>query len=170
MRILMILRAGPVARPSRPLGLNHVVEAYYILQDAGTEVVIASSPNGAPRIRAARNGSARATSSIQRFLNDRNARDAFSDTLKLEQIYSEDFDGAICINALEEPAESADAEAVLSLLKALLAAGKPVAIVPNEPEFVSLGSFKGLLIIGNGVRAPSLAAKAILGALNQHPG
>lgn len=154
MRILMIFTVGPVARPSPPLSLDQVVEAYYHPQDAGAEVVIASSPSGAPPIRVARDCSTQATSSILRFQSDRSARDAFSDTLKFEQIYAEDLDGAICINVLEEPAQSADAEAVLSLLKALLAAGKPEAIVSSEPEFAPLELSEGLLITGNSVRRP----------------
>ena len=107
----------------------------------------------------------RAASPIQGFQSDRSARDAIGDTLKLEQIYPEEFDAAICIGILEGSSHFADTEVVHSLLKALLAAGKPVAIVPTELEFAPRGSFEGLLITGAEIRAPSLAAKAILAAL-----
>jgi hypothetical protein len=73
----------------------------------------------------------------------------------------------ICIGALEDPAHLADVEAARSLLGTLLAAGKPVAIVPSELEFALPGPFEGLLIAGEALRAPFLAAKAIIAVLNQ---
>ncbi len=165
MRILMILTAGSGERSSRSLSLDQVIEAYCLLQDSGTEVVIASSQGGNPLIRGKRERSRQAASPTQRFQSDRSARDAIGDTLKLEQIYPEEFDAAICIGILECPSHFTDTEAAHWLLKALLAAGKPVAIVPSELEFAPRGSFEGLLITGAELRAPSLAAKAILAAL-----
>jgi hypothetical protein len=167
MRILMILTGGSEGPSSRSLSLDQVIEAYYLLRDSGTEVVIASSQGENPPIRGGRERSTQAPASIQRFQSDRSARDAISDTLKIEQIYPEDFDGAICIGVLEAPADTADTEVVFALLKTLLAAGKPVAIVPSEVEFAPQGSFEGLLITGDKIRAPSLAAKAILAALSR---
>jgi hypothetical protein len=165
MRILMILTAGSGERASRSLSFDQVIEAYCLLQNSGMEVVIASSQGGNPLFRGARKRSKQTTAPNQSFQSERSARDAISDTLKLEQIYTEEFDAAICIGVLEHPAHIADAEAAHSLLMALLAAGKPVAIVPGELEFAPRGSFEGLLITGAEIRAPSLAAKAILAAL-----
>ncbi len=165
MRILMILTAGSGERASRSLSFEQVIEAYCFLRDSGLEVVMASSQGGNPPIRGARKRSKQTTVPNQSFQSDRSARDAISDTLKLEQIYTEEFDAAICIGVLEHPAHIADAEAAHSLLKALLAAGKPVAIVPAELKFAPRGSFEGLLISGAEIRAPSIAAKAILAAL-----
>ena len=147
--------------------LDQVVEAYCLLHDCGAEVVIASSQGGNPPIQGARERSTQAAFSNQRLQSDRSARDALSDTLRLEQIYPGEFNGVICIGALEHPAHRADKEAVQVLLRALLAAGKPVAIVSSEFEFAPQGSFEGLLIAGAEISAPSLAAKAILAALER---
>jgi putative intracellular protease/amidase len=170
MRILMILTAGSGGRPSRSPSIDHVIEAYHLLQDSGTEVVIASSQGGNPPIRGGRERSTQAASSNQRLQSDRSARDAISDTLKLEQIHPEEFDGVICIGVLEGPAHSADTEAGRSLLKTFLAAGKPVAIVPSALELAPRALFEGLLVTGDEIRAPSLAAQAILAALNHRKG
>jgi hypothetical protein len=168
MRILIILTAASERPSSRSLSLDQIVEAYYALQDSGTEVVIASSQGQNPAIPAGRERlTQQAASVVQRFQSDRSARDAISDTLKIEQVYPEDFDGAICIGVLEESARTADTEVVSPLLKELLRAGKPVAIVPNEVGLAPPGSFESLLIAGDKIRAPSLAAKTILAALNQ---
>jgi hypothetical protein len=165
MRILMILAAESRESSRRSLSLDQVIEAHCLLQDSGAEVVIASSQGGDPPIRGKRERSRQLTLPTQRFQGDRSARDAISDTLKLEQIYPEEFDAVICMGVLELAAPSADTETTHSLLDALIAAGKPVAIVPSELEFVPRGSFEDLLIAGSEIRAPSLAAKAILAAL-----
>ncbi len=165
MRILMTLTAGLGDRPNRPLGLDHVVEPYYLLQDAGAEVVVVSILGGDPRFRGARTQSAHAIAALQRFHDDRRARDAISDTLMFAQIHPEDFDGGICIGALEEQAASDDAAAALNLVTALLAAGKPVAVVPSD-LLAPQGPLEGLLIIGDQARSPPLAAKALLAALD----
>jgi hypothetical protein len=166
MRILMLLAAGAQNRPSRPLGLDQVVEPYYVLHDAGAEVVIVSVLGGDPPFRGARKGSARAFAALRRFYDDRRARDAISDTLKFAQVYPEDFDAGICIGALEETADCADAAVARDLVTALLAAGKPVAIVPSDLLLAPLEPLEGLLIVGDQARSPPRAAKALLAALD----
>jgi putative intracellular protease/amidase len=162
----MMLRAGDGDRPSRPLGLDQVVEPYYLLHDAGAEVVVVSVLGGDPPFRGSRKRSARAIAVLQRFYDDRRARDAISDTLKVAEIYPEDFDGGICIGALEEQAASDDSAAALNLVTALLAAGKPVAVVPSNLLLAPQRPLEGLLIIGDQARSPRLAAKALLAALD----
>jgi hypothetical protein len=166
MRILMMLTAGPGNRPRRPLGLAQVVEPYYLVHDAGAEVVVASALGGDPPFRGAPRRSAHAIAVLQRFHDDRRARDAISDTLKFAQIYPEDFGGGICIGALEDRAASGDVAAVLNLVTALLAAGKPVAIVPSGLPLAPRGPLDGLLITGDQARSPPLAARALLAALD----
>jgi hypothetical protein len=170
MRILMILTAGSGARQIRSPSIDHVVEAYRLLQDSGTEVVIASSQGGSPPIRRGRERSTHSASSNQHLQSDRSARDAISDTLALEQIYPDEFDGVISMAVLEEPAQSAATEAARSLLDAFLTAGKPIGIVPSALEFAPGAVFEGLLVTGDEIRAPSLAATAILAALNHREG
>jgi hypothetical protein len=170
MRILMILTDGSHGRPGLSLSLDQVVEAYYLLHDSGTEVVVASSRGEYPFIRDVRDHSAQIASMFRRFESDWSARAAISDSLKIEQIYAEDFDGAICIGGLQEPHNTADTEVVLSLIEALLAAGKPVAIDPSEIRLAPEKSLRGLLITGDSVRAPFIAAQSILAILKQPVG
>jgi putative intracellular protease/amidase len=165
MRILMLLTAGRGDRPDRPLDLDQIVEPYYILQDAGAEVVVVSIMGGDPPIHGARKRSARTIAALERFNGDRRARDAISDTLKFAQVFPEDFDGGIWIGALERQAASDDAAAAFSLVAALLAAGKPAAVVPSD-LLAAQGPLEGLLIIGDQARSPPLAAKALLAALD----
>ncbi|HEY2049759.1 MAG TPA: hypothetical protein VGH03_10480 [Caulobacteraceae bacterium] len=165
MRILVMLTAGAQNRRRQPLGLDQVVEPYYVLHDAGAEVVVASVQGGYPPFHGARKRSACALAALQRFHDDRRTRDAISDTLKFAQIYQEDFDGGICIGALDEEMVLADARTALDLIAALLAAGKPVAVVPGDLLPAAWGPLEGLLIIGDRACSPPRAAKALLAAL-----
>jgi len=166
MRILLMLMAGRRHRRSRSIGLDQVVEPYYVLRDAGAEVVVGSSLGGDPPFRGQHRRSARAVAVLERFRGDRQARDAISDTLAFAQIFPEDFDGGVCVGALEEQAGGDDAAACLHLITALLASGKPAAIVPSNllgPQ----APLEGLLITGDQARSPRLAAKALLAALDR---
>jgi len=166
MRILMMLTGAPRDRPNRRLGLYQIVEPYYLLRDAGAEVVVASVSGGDPPFRGAAKRSARAIAVLQRFHDDRRARDAISDTLMFAQIYPEDFDAGICIGALEDILDSTNASAAHNMITALLAAGKAVAVVPSNLYRSPGEPLEGLLIIGDQARSPPLAAKALLAALD----
>lgn len=83
----MMLTAGRRSRSSRSLGLDQIIEPYYVLQDAGTEVVVVSLLGGDPPFRGSRIRSARAIAALERFRGDRRARDAISDTLTFAQIF-----------------------------------------------------------------------------------
>ena len=167
MRILMILTGEPHERPDPSLSLDQIVEAYYLLEDSGAEVVIATSQGEHAPFHDGRHRSMEDASPLLRFQSDRRARDALSDPLKVEQIFPEDFDGAICVGAVELAARGDDAVPVHSLLKALLENDKPVAAVPGKVAVARDTPLDGMLIAGRKLRAPALAAKAILAALAQ---
>lgn len=164
MRILMMLASEPGDRPNRNLGLDQVVEPFYLLQDAGAEVVVVSVQGGDPLLRSARKPSARAIAVLERFRDDRRARDVISDTLRFAQIYPEDFDAGICIGALEGTVE-ATAAAACTLVVALLDAGKTVAVVPSDLCHWPQKPLEGLLIVGDQTYSPHIAAKALLATL-----
>jgi len=161
----MMLTEGRGRRSSRLLGLGQVIEPYYVLQDAGTEVVVVSLLGGDPPFRGSRIRSARAIAALERFRGDRQARDAISDTLTFAQIFPEDFDGGVCIGALERQDRGDDAAAALRLVTALLASGKPAAVVPSD-LFEPHAPREGVLIAGDQARSPRVAAKALLAALD----
>jgi len=162
----MMLMEGRGNSLSRALGLEHVVEPYYLLHDAGAEVVVVSALGGHPPLPDVRKRSARAIAVLERFRDDHRARDALSDTLKFTQICPGDFDGGICIGALEGQTAADDTTAAQNLIAALLAAGKPVAVVPGDLLSTPQGPLEGLLIIGDQVRSPTRAAKALLAVLD----
>lgn len=159
MRILFILvpdEAGHEAAPK--LLFERFLEPYYLFVDAGVEVVLASPDGGDPLMRAEDGGRRAGSASAHRFDADRDSRDALADTLPFDRIYAHDFDGAFCIGGGND-------RRPLDLLNHILAAGKPVATLPQWTSQASPVPGEGLLLIGEGRAAPVLAAAALLGAL-----
>lgn len=169
MRILMMLipecdAAGSENDPA--VRLDRTAGPYYAFQDAGFEVVLASPVGGSPRLESAGDDDA-STGILQRFRQDGKANDAFSDTLRLDQVYVDDFDAAFCVGApgsIWRPEHKSSAGALLSRL---LEAGKPVAIMPSDIELAPKGAGEGLLIVADGAHTPVPAARALMGAIRQ---
>jgi hypothetical protein len=166
MRILLMLTAGRGSRTRRSLGLDQVVEAFYLLQDAGVEVVVVSIRGGYPPFRGSRSRSARSIAALGRFRGDHRARETISDTLTFAQIFPEDFNGGVCVGALEAQPGNDDEEYAVNLIAALLAEDKPTAVVPGD-LFERQVPPTSLLIAGDQTRSPLLAARALLAALGR---
>ena len=165
MRILLMLTSGLPGHPNHAIGLDQVVAPYHLLHNAGADLVVASSLGGDPPIRGARKRSARSFQAVRRLQDDHRARDAIADTLKFGQVYPEDFDGGLCLGALEGHSENDDALFAVRLITALLVAGKPMAVVPSN-IYAAQAPLDGLLITGDQARSPLVAAKALLAALD----
>jgi putative intracellular protease/amidase len=149
MRILMILLPGNGDGP--PLGAAQVIEPFFLLRDSGAEVVIASPDGGAPI--AIKDGDA-GSPAAQRLEADLRAREDLTETLRVEDIFPEDFHAAICIGATDRGDQGTGGPAS-ALIAQLLTAGAPVAIV-------SPGHGTATVIAGP---ASNQAARALLGAL-----
>ena len=149
MRILMIIAACD--RTGSLPTIGQVVEPYYQFRDCGAEVVLASPEGGAP---VATSASLNVSGPSLRFRSDHHAREAFADTLCLEQVFAEDFDAAYYIGPAQKIQPGSD-DLVSKIVQRLLALGKPVALV-------SAHFGKGLMIQG---ASPRSAALALVGTL-----
>ena len=171
MRILMILipESDTAANKGNPaVRLERAAGPYYVFRDADVEVVLASPGGGSPLMEFA-DGSATSSELMRRFGQDRIAADEFSDTIGLEQVYTEDFDAAFCIGlpgSIWQPEHKNTAGA---LIARLLDAGKPVAVMPSGVDLAPRGTGDGLLIIGDSSKSPIAVAHALLGAIGRSP-
>jgi hypothetical protein len=171
MRILMILipDSGPATSKTDPaVRLERAAGPYYVFRDADIEVVLASPDGGSPLMEFTSGGGA-STEIMQRFRQDRTAIDEFSDTISLDQVYTDDFDGAFCVGlpgSIWRPEHESSAGALISRL---LDAGKPVAVMPSGVDLDPKGAGEGLLIVGDGSQSPIPAAEALMGAIGRSP-
>src|ERR1700733_11315180 len=133
MRILMILipeNNASNAKSDPAVRLERAAGPYYVFRDADVEVVLASPDGGSPLLEFAGDSNA-STELIRRFRQDRIAIDEFTDTISLDQVYTDDFDAAFCVGlpgSIWRPEHRHSAGALISRL---LDAGKPVAILPS---------------------------------------
>ncbi|THD60576.1 hypothetical protein [Phenylobacterium sp.] len=169
MRILMILIPDLDTPPRIPpvLQFERFLSPYYLFIDAGADVVLASPCGGDPAMRTATGRRTDATSAMQRFQQDQTARDALADTLELHRVDPDDFDGAFCLGVTGGVWPPNADNPGGAMIGALLAAGKPVAVVPAELHLEPDGTGDGLLITGDRADAAALAARALLGALGR---
>jgi len=168
MRILMILISDADTRHPTPppvLQFERFLAPYYLFRDAGAEIVLASLRGGDPAMRTAAGERSDTTSIMRRFQADQTAREALIDTLSLDLVDPRDFDGAFCIGVSGGiwPPRADNPAGVM--IGQLLAAGKPVAVIPSQLDLEPWGAGDGLLIAGDQALASNHAARALLSAM-----
>jgi hypothetical protein len=95
--------------------------------------------------------------------------DEFSDTLRLDQVYADDFDAAFCVGLPGPIWRSEPKNPAGALIAKLLEAGKPVAVMPSGLDLAPRGAGEGLLIIGDDSNSSIPAAEALMSAIRKMP-
>jgi putative intracellular protease/amidase len=174
MRILMILVSDTdpdYRNGEQGAELGRFVMPYYLFQDAGIDVTLASRDGGAPWVGPAPSHNWASLEGIERFKADQAAREELSDTLCFDQIDVIDFDAAFCVGAPVAIWDVADAASSATLIARFLRQGKPVATACSILDLAPDGASEGLLIVSENQDSSLLAAKALLAVLNEqrHP-
>lgn len=169
MRVLMILvgEAQPNALPV--VHFERFLEPYYLFLDAGFEVVIASPQGGEPPTATLEGQRHDASRVMTRLRQDQPSRDALADTVELAHVVPSDFDGAFCLGVTGRVWPPHGDDPAAALIGDLLAAGKPVAVVPVQLDLEPHGTAEGILIGGDRSSAPVRIARALIGAMNAYP-
>jgi hypothetical protein len=163
MRIVVILAASDEGsqRDDRSAErLETFLTAYYTLQDANVELVLASPEGGYP-LALGRGDRKDSTPVLRRFRSDRVAREALADTLSTDQVFAADFDAAFCIGT----ASAAEQDATATLVATLLACTRPVVIMADAAGAASHAAGQGMLIITGAAGSAEAATHALLAAL-----
>ena len=162
MSLLMILL--PLADPAEPGGatgsrLDCFLGPFFTLRDSGQRIVLASPEGGFPWTRLSRDDEVD-TALMRRFRADRAAREEVNDTLRLDQIYAEDFDGAFCVG--QSGAIRDNSSAAARLISTFLQSGKPVALVPAAVDIAPAGSGNSVLIVDDHRGSSLIIAEALI--------
>jgi putative intracellular protease/amidase len=155
MRILMVLTSHSVLDPLEQQlssGYEEVAVAYLVFRDAGVDLVLASPEGGEPPlIRGRRNKDAQSAPAI-RFQNDRQARADLSDTIRLHEVFFDEFDamfypgGSGCLWDLTNNPLS------IEFIEAAEASGKPMGFVAYGPAALIHAQSKRGTALVNGRR------------------
>lgn len=135
MRILVVI----VPPKNIPNGADdatfeQVVQAIYAIHDGGSEAVLASPGGGSPWTRRQSEASDLRGAVAARFRADRNTRDALADTLSFDQVFAEDFDGALCIGQSTVLLRTDHEDQLDTIITDLLADGKSIIIIRHAIE------------------------------------
>lgn len=161
IRFLIILHTDGGHKPEESeVRIARIAPAYYLFKEATADVVLATLSGGFADLTDDLRQTAHREPSTHRFLADRTARDDLADTLRLDQIIIEDFDAAFCIGF---SGSLWSANGIAATIRAFLASGKPVSLIPGRHmDITPEGAAAGLLILGDSEASPLLAAHALL--------
>ena len=136
MKILMVLTShDTLGTTGRKTGfwLEELAAPYYIFKDAGAEITLASPKGGQPPLDPKSNEPDSQTDDTRRFEADGEAKTALASTVKLADVSATDFDTVFYPGGHGPLWDLAEDALSIDLIEAMLAAGKPVALVCHAP-------------------------------------
>ena len=135
-KVLMVLtshdRLGDTGKKTG-FWLEEFANPYYILRDAGFDVVLASPKGGQPPLDPKSDDPNSETDATRRFKSDQEAQAALARTVRLADVSPDEYDAIFYPGGhgpLWDLSEDRDS---IGLIEALYAAGKPVAAVCHGP-------------------------------------
>ncbi len=136
MKILMVLtshdRLGDTGRKTG-FWLEELAAPYYVFEDAGAEVVLASPKGGRPPLDPKSSEPSSQTDLTRRFEGDPAANADLSNTIRLDGLTHESFDAVFYPGGHGPLWDLAEDTASIRLIETTLQAGKPVALVCHAP-------------------------------------
>jgi putative intracellular protease/amidase len=103
--------------------------SYFVLIDAGAEVTLASPKGGQPPIDPRSDDRGNPPPCVRRFRQDREARMLLADTLRLDQVFTSDFDAALITGGYGSMWDFAEEPDCGRMVAEFYHSGKPVALV-----------------------------------------
>jgi putative intracellular protease/amidase len=136
MKIAMILTShDELGTTGKKTGfwLEEFAAPYYVFQDAGVELTLASPKGGQPPLDPKSDEPGAQTEATERFKKDPAAQQALAHTVTLDTIEAADFDAIFYPGGHGPLWDLAEDQQSISLLETAYAAGKPVAVVCHAP-------------------------------------
>jgi putative intracellular protease/amidase len=136
MKILMVLTShDTLGDTGRKTGfwLEELAAPYYVFQDAGAEVTLASPKGGRPPLDPKSSEPEFQTELTRRFEADEAAKARLADTARLDGVRQEDFDAVFYPGGHGPLWDLAEDAHSIRLLNSFAAAGKPIALVCHAP-------------------------------------
>ncbi len=136
MNILMVLTShDQLGNTGNKTGvwLEEFAAPYYVFKDAGARITLASPKGGQPPLDPKSHEAGSETEATKRFHQDREAQDAFANTVLLSSVSHEEFEGVFYPGGhgpLWDLSEDRDS---ITLIESMDAAGKPIGAVCHGP-------------------------------------
>jgi putative intracellular protease/amidase len=161
MKIVMVLtshdRLGDTGRPTG-FWLEEFAAPYFVFRDAGVELTLASPHGGQPPIDPKSDLPENQTSAMARFKEDTLAQEALSQTVRLAEVDSNDFDTVFYVGGHGPLWDLAESSTSIALIESFYYSAKPVALVCHAPGVLRHVTYEG---------APLVQGKNVTGFTNE---
>src|SRR3954471_13405918 len=146
MKILMVLTShDQLGNTGRKTGfwLEEFAAPYFVFRDAGVQLTLASPKGGQPPIDPKSDEPENQTDAMTRFKGDAAAQQALSQTAKLSDMKSEDYDTVFYPGGHGPMWDLAEDKDSIALLESFYNADKPIALVCHSPGVLRHVTYKG---------------------------
>lgn len=146
MKILMVLTShDQLGNTGRTTGfwLEEFAAPYFVFRDAGVELTLASPKGGQPPIDPKSDLPENQTEAMTRFKKDPAAQQALSQTIRLADAKSEDYDTIFYVGGHGPMWDLVDNPVSIALIESFYDSGKPVAAVCHSPAVFHKVSHNG---------------------------
>src|SRR5437762_4227235 len=146
MKILMVLTShDQLGNTGRKTGfsLEEFAAPYFVFRDAGVELTLASPKGGQPPIDPKSDLPENQTEAMTRFKKDTAAQEALSQTVKLADVKSDDYDTIFYVGGHGPMWDLVDNPVSIALIESFYNSGKPVAAVCHSPGVFHKVNYKG---------------------------
>ena len=160
MKIVMVLTShDTLGNTGRKTGfwLEEFAAPYFVFRDAGVDLTLASPKGGQPPVDPKSDLPENQTSAMTRFKQDSTAQTALSQTVKLADVKSEDYDTVFYVGGHGPMWDLAESPVSIALLESFYNSGKPIALVCHSPGVLRHVTYKG---------APLVKGKRVTGFTN----
>jgi putative intracellular protease/amidase len=160
MKILMVLTShDQLGNTGRKTGfwLEEFAAPYFVFRDAGVQLTLASPKGGQPPLDPKSDLPESQTPAMTRFKQDPTAQKALSETVRLADVKSEDYDTVFYVGGHGPMWDLAESQVSIALLESFYNSGKPIALVCHSPGVLRHVTYQG---------APLVKGKRVTGFTN----
>ena len=160
MKILMVLTSHDVlGKTGLKTGfwLEEFAAPYFVFRDAGVQLTLASPNGGQPPLDPKSDLAENQTPAMTRFKQDQTAQKALSQTVKLADMKSEDYEAVFYPGGHGPSWDLAESPDSIALLESFYNSGKPIALVCHSPGVLRHVTYQG---------APLAKGKRVTGFTN----
>jgi len=154
VKILMVLTShDQLGNTGRKTGfwLEEFAAPYFVFRDAGVQLTLASPKGGQPPVDPKSDLPENQTPAMSRFKQDATAQKALSQTAKLADVKSQDYDTVFYVGGHGPMWDLAESQVSIALLESFYDSGKPIALVCHSPGVLRHVTYQGAPLV-NGKR------------------
>ena len=127
--------------------LEEFAAPYFVFRDAGVQLTLASPKGGQPPLDPKSDIPENQTPAMARFKQDPASQKALSETVRLADMNSEDFDAVFYVGGHGPMWDLAESPVSIALLESFYNSGKPIALVCHSPGVLRHVTYQGAALV-----------------------